>query len=226
MRWSDKERHHISWKPMIYYYEHESYPSSYFWGGRFRSKTSWFIFYNTIFVLYSHITPGYLTKNIYLSSVHACCIPQPSHLSFDHPRKPEEQRSKGLWDAVMNLAADNTLWLRKDTSDNSYMWLTLKVIQYVLCVPWIQHVVPFVDFSQLHSIKSPIVQARVTANVTPAAVIAFTKPVSRVSVTNNQTSISLKQVKAVRYLKYMFAAKSLCVTSDNIYNYFSGFNSR
>jgi hypothetical protein len=47
---------------------------------------------------------------------------------------------------------------------------------------------PLVDLSQLHSIRSPMVQARVTANVTPAAVIAFTNPVSRVSETNEHFS--------------------------------------
>ena len=58
---------------------------------------------------------------------------------------------------------------------------------------------PLVDLSQLHSIRSPIVQARVTANVTPAAVIAFKKPVSLVSERNKPTEVPVTEVELSSY---------------------------
>ena len=68
---------------------------------------------------------------------------------------------------------------------------------------------PLVDLSQLHSIRSPIVQARVTANVTPAAVIAFKKPVSRVSEISKQTNVNRKLQLDATICRHLFTAKSL-----------------
>lgn len=68
---------------------------------------------------------------------------------------------------------------------------------------------PFdVILSQEHSTRCPIVQALVTAYVTPAAVMAFTKPVSLVSASIGSISKSIRRLSSSPTLrKYLFSRR-------------------
>lgn len=70
---------------------------------------------------------------------------------------------------------------------------------------------PFdVILSQEHSTRCPIVQALVTAYVTPAAVMAFTKPVSLVSASIGSISKSIRRLSSFispTLRKYLFSRR-------------------
>lgn len=70
---------------------------------------------------------------------------------------------------------------------------------------------PFdVILSQEHSTRCPIVQALVTAYVTPAAVMAFTKPVSLVSASIGSIS------KSIRGLSSLYDPEKISILSGRI----------